>query len=200
MAEDDHVGGDVVRVAARVGPAVGHGVGQAPGPGVVVGQTVDHGREGDEAGGGDHAGLAHGPAQALALDAGPAMTSTGPARTEPTGRAQALGQTRHHRRHGRGEARRGDAGGHLGVEEAGAVHVDGECLGRGDDGVERVEVQGTPPDGHVGLLQTDEARGRVVVVDGRLDATRRRRVEMVPSSSSTRRTGCRRCAAAAPAS
>ena len=46
----------------------GHGLGQAPGVGVVVGQAVDHaGRavlEGDEPGRGEDAGLAHAAADA----------------------------------------------------------------------------------------------------------------------------------------
>ena len=52
-----------------VGPPVGHGLGQAAGPGVVLGQAVDHGPQGHEPGGGDDPGLAHAPPQAQALDA-----------------------------------------------------------------------------------------------------------------------------------
>ena len=163
VAEDDHVGGEAGRVAARRRPAVGHGLGQAAGPGVVVGQAVDHGPQGQQAGGGDDTGLAHGAAQTVALDPGLGHDVGRAGQEGADGGAEALGQAGHDGGDRRRVAVGRDRRGHLGVEEAGAVHVDGQSGRRLGQGVEGGQGPGGPAGGHVGVLDADEGRCRVVV-------------------------------------
>ena len=70
VGERDDVRLDSLGVDARVGPALGDGARQSARPPMVVGQALDHGLQGHEAGRRQHADLAHAAAEPLPLGAG----------------------------------------------------------------------------------------------------------------------------------
>ena len=71
MGKDHDVGGDRLRVEARLRPALGHRARQAASPLVILGQSIETPAHGHQTGRRNHAGLPHGAAQPLALDARP---------------------------------------------------------------------------------------------------------------------------------
>ena len=69
VAEQHDVRLHLLGDAARVGPALRHRLRQGAGPGVVVGQAIDHRVQGHQAGGRHDPHLPHATAQPLALHA-----------------------------------------------------------------------------------------------------------------------------------
>ena len=59
MAEGHDVGAHRRRIEPAAGPTVGHGLGQAGGAGVVLGQALDHVPQGHEPRCGENTRLAH---------------------------------------------------------------------------------------------------------------------------------------------
>ena len=163
MGEDDDVGADRRGIEAAVRPALRHGLGQARRPGVILGQALDHLAQGDEAGRREHTRLAHPATQTLALQASVDDHFFGSGQQRADRRAQALGQAAHH-----GGDRRGPlCGAHtrcrLGVEEPGAVQVDGHVTGgRGHGGQLGLRPQGARRR-HVRVLDTDQRHRGLMV-------------------------------------
>ena len=142
--------------------------------------------ERDQPGGGDHAGLAHAAAQALTLDTGRGddIGRSGEQRTDR--RAEPLGQAAHH---GGGAGRQGggrDAGGHLGVQEAGTVEVDGQAAPRPAAASSSRASSGGARRPACGCSRRRRSADRGLVVGGRVDrpTAPRRRSRWPPSSSS----------------
>ena len=99
----------------RFRPPFGHGLGQPPGPDMVLSQPLDHGGHGDEARGGEDPRLAHPPSKAAALDPGGPDRIVGSRQEGADRGAQSLGEAAHHGgRHPR-LVGHGDAGRHFGV-------------------------------------------------------------------------------------
>ena len=144
---------------------------------VVIGQPLDHGAQGHQAGGGDHPGLPHGPAQSMALDPGLDHDVGRSGQDRPDRGAEALRQTGHDGGDRVGEVGGRRAGGHFGVEEPGPVHVDGQPPGRHGQRLQGGHRPGDAPRRHVGVLDADEFGDRVVMVGGPQGPGDGRRVE-----------------------
>src|SRR5690242_6044106 len=98
-----------------------------PGVGVVLSEAIHHLSEGEDAGGGEDTSLAHAAAEQLA-DAPRFFDEVARAGEDGAdGGAEAFGEAEHDAIHLGGKVRGGEAQGDSGVEEAGAVQVDGEA-------------------------------------------------------------------------
>ena len=158
--EDDDVGLDAVRVdgdAADVGQAGG----QAAGVGVVVGQAFHHSVQGDQAGGGEDAGLAHSAADHLAPLAGASDEFRRAAQHRPDRAGQGFGEAEADIVHILGQFGGGDFQGDGGVEDAGAIQVDGGAGGVGDinDGAGVLRGHHAAATAVVGVFQADQGGG-----------------------------------------
>ena len=132
---------------------------------MVLGESLDHRLESQQTGGGEHPRLAHAATQPLALQARLGDHVVGAGQERAHRGAESLGQAAHH---GRGRIRpdRGrDPGGRLGVEEAGAVEVDGHVTCRRHHRAESLQRPRGATCRHVGVLDADE-RDRGLVVGG----------------------------------
>ena len=164
MAPGHAVGADARRLEASVGPALGDGLGQAAGPGVVVGQALHHRAQGDQPGGGDHAHLAHAAPQPLALAAGVRHHRPRASEQRAHRRAQALGEAAHDRGGGGGMISRRGAGGHLGVEQAGPVEVDRKA--QHGELAQALDRPRGAVGGHVRVLDAQQADAGMVMRGG----------------------------------
>ena len=150
---------------------VRQGLGETPGVGVVVGQAIDHaGRtvgQGDEAGRGQDADLAHPATDELARAARARDDVVRADQDRPDRAAEALGQAERHgvRRIGQVPGRHaGRPLGDHGVPEASAIDVERDAVAARDGG-DLAGVRGRQRLAHrvgMGVLERDEARQRLV--------------------------------------
>ncbi len=163
----DDVGLDEVEVDEAGADAV-DALGEAAGVGVVVGEAIDHGFECDDAGGRHVADLTDAAAGALAHDAGARDEVGGAAEEGAVGRAEALAEIDHDRVAALAEGGGGDAEGDGGVEDAGAVEVDGDFVGAGDlaEAAHVLEVEAGAAGDVVGVLGDEEGGSRAEAVAG----------------------------------
>ena len=128
--KDDDVGLDAVGVHGQA-IYVGQAGGQAAGVGVVVGQPFHHRVQGDQAGGGQHAGLPHSAAHHLAPPAGAGDELLGAAKHGTHGAGKGFGEAEADVVHIFGQLGGGHFQGHGGVENTGAVQMNGGAGGVG---------------------------------------------------------------------
>ena len=137
---------------------------------MVLGQAIHHFFQGHNAGRGDHAGLAHGPAQPLAHAVGPVDEGAAAAEQRSHRRAQALRDAEHERIHVPGVFLHVHAAGDGRVEDARPVHVQLQAvlLGDGEQGRHLVRRPRRPAAVVVGVLDAHQAEpGKVGI--GRTD-------------------------------
>ena len=165
--EHHDVGAHRVGVEPGVGPALGHRLGQAAGPAWSSARRSTIALQGHEAGGGDHAGLAHAAAQALALGAGGGDDVGRAGQQRAHRRAQALREAAHHR----GDRAAYAAAGTPVATSAWKRRAPSMCTGTpaaaSTTASSRSERPGRAVGRHVGVLDADQADARVVVA-GRL--------------------------------
>ena len=172
--KDDDVGVDAVGVNGQA-VNVGQAGGQAAGVGVVVGETLNHGVQGYQASGGQHAGLPHAAAHHLAPLARAGDELFGAAQHGTDRAGQRFGQTETHIVNVFGQLGGGHFQGDGGVENARAVEVNGGAGGVGhvNDVFGVLGSHDAAAATVVGVFQADEGGGGHVdvggVADGGLD-------------------------------
>ncbi len=167
--EDDDVGLDGFEINGGAGVG-SDGFREEAGVGVVLGEEGGGLFEGDEAGCGDDAGLAHASAEGLAVDAGLFDVLSGADEDGADGGSEAFGEAEVYGVEAAGELGHGEIEGRGGVEDAGSVEVDGEA-GFGGSGPDLLHggERGDGAAGHVvGVFEADEG-GLGAVVDLRAD-------------------------------
>ena len=152
---------------------LGQALGQQAGILVVLRQPVDHRLQGNDTGRGDHSHLAHAASQHLACLPGARDEVGGAADQRAHRRRQALREAEGDGVHRPCKLRRRHAQGHGGVEDTGAVQVDGRAIAAGQlahlGGLLRRDD--TAAATVVGVLQADQSRARKVDIltsNGRL--------------------------------
>jgi len=133
---------------------------ECPGPVVVLGKPRDPVLERMEPAGGEHAGLPHPAPEELPDPAAFPDRIAASAEDRPRGRSEALREAEHHGVGAGGEVAGGNPGSNLGVEDAGAVHVELEALlAAGLAGAAQVLEGKDRSSGEVARLLQDEERG-----------------------------------------
>ena len=161
--EEHHVDLDAVGLDLDAG-YLGDALPEPGGVLVVCLQLPRHLGEGQDAGGGQDAALAHGAAQDLPVLPGPGDKLPAPRQHRANRGAEALGKAEHYRIGVFCHLGGGDPPGHGGVKEPGPVHMHHQAagLGGGVDGLHL--LQGDHPAGGQGVLHAEEGGGGTVEV------------------------------------